>query len=104
MKAIDVMPQIGVSDQDVTAMLDVAGEVLRERRLFWLRDRPLVRVVDAGSASSILYQYVIGASPATVVDLTEEVALRLMAREIDKPGLMFSFLPEVDSEGRPLVE
>ncbi len=81
--------QIGVSQAQIQAVLDVAGEVLRERRMFFLGDRPLVRDCD----DAVLYQLHVPAHAVEAAAMTASVIERLVQRDLDVAGFAFSFLP-----------
>ena len=92
MKAHAVVARLGVSEQDVQAMLDVAGEVLRERRVFWLGPNPQVAVLDNEDGAGLLYQMEVAVDAQQASALSDEVVMRMVQRDLDKPGLAFSFL------------
>lgn len=83
------LQQVGVTQAQVQAMLDVAGEVLREHRMFFLGDQPIVRECD----DVVLYQLRVPAQPVEALAMTDEVIERLVDRDLDAAGLAFSFLP-----------
>jgi hypothetical protein len=80
----------GVSQAQVQAMLDVAGEVLRRHRRFFAGFRPVVRAVNEG----VLYQLALSDASLSEIDaMTDEVIYALVDRSLDAPGLAFSFIP-----------
>lgn len=80
----------GVSQAQVQAMLDVAGEVLRRHRRFFAGSRPVVRAVNDG----VLYQLALSDASLSEIDaMTDEVIHALVDRSLDTPGLAFSFIP-----------
>lgn len=81
--------RIGVSEQQVRDVLDIAGEVLRSRKFFFAGDRPLVRAIHDG----FLYQLRVRTDAATADAMTDEVIVRMVEKDMDFPGLAFSFIP-----------
>lgn len=88
MHASEVLKVNSVSEADLQAILDVAGEVLREHSLFWLGSDPHLGASD----DALLYQFCIAVDPQTASALTDEVLDRVISRDLDRPGLLFSFL------------
>lgn len=78
----------GISEQHLQAVLDVAGEVLRSRRLFHANTGPVVRC----SGDAVLYQIRVGVPADEAARLTLEVIDRMIDQDLDAPGLYFSFI------------
>jgi hypothetical protein len=93
LRAKEALDRLGLRDEDVQSMLDVAGEVLREERQIWMGPGPVIRVINTESDIGILYQFHVGGDPEWACQLTERVIDRLIEREIDCHGISFSFLP-----------
>lgn len=87
-----VLKRLQITEQQVQAMLDVAGEVLRERKLFWLEQLPVIHTWNNADGAGLLYELKVGLSPDEAFALTEAVVDRLIERELDAPGLSFSFI------------
>ena len=92
MKAHAVITRLGVTEADVQAVLNVAGEVLREHRLFWLDKEPRIDMIDDEDGAALMYQFRIGVDAKRANNLTDEVLMIMIERDLDKPGLCFSFL------------
>lgn len=88
-ESLVALKRIGVSEQQVRDVLDIAGEVLRSRKCFFAGDRPLIRTIHDG----FLYQLRVRADAATADTMTDEVIVRMVEKNMDVPGLAFSFIP-----------
>jgi hypothetical protein len=88
----------GHTEDQLAAVLDVAGEVLREHRLLWLDDMPQVFVrmgtddVAADSAPGLHYLYRVDLTPAEAAALGGEVGWRLVDLDLVFPALTVSVL------------
>lgn len=91
-QAAATLNDAGLSEEQLRSVLDTAGEVLREQRRFWLYDKPLLRLVRDPSPV-LLYQLWVDASAQETVELNRQVIYRLVERDLDVPGLLFSFIP-----------
>lgn len=83
------LKQVGVSEEQMRAMLDVAGGVLRRHKMFFAGQRPLIRSIHDG----VLYQLPVRANLAETAAMTDEVLHELVELDLDAPGLAFSFIP-----------
>lgn len=91
--AVEVMDQLGVTDAQFAAMVDVAGELLRENRLLWQTSFPDIRVLkDQDGGPSLSFEYRVGLSPREAVDLGWTLTERLIERGLDRPGINLDFL------------
>lgn len=88
-----VLAELQLSERDVRAMLDVAGEVLRKHELLTRLEDPLVRSVHGHGDPSLLFQLRLKAGVEEAMALTHEVLDLLIDRDLDRPGLAFSFIP-----------
>lgn len=91
-RADSAMKKLGVDHDAVTQMLDVAGEVLREHRLFWQTEHPLVHASDDADCVGVLFQLFVGVTPPEADQLTDEVLDRVIERGLVRPGISFSFI------------
>jgi hypothetical protein len=86
----------GRNEDELVAMLDVAGESMRARKLLWLNLMPQVIALsgDEGddSAPGVHYLYHVAVSPRVAAAMTSEVAWRLVEQDIDRPGLSVAFV------------
>ncbi|MGN6528474.1 MAG: hypothetical protein ACTHL8_18955 [Burkholderiaceae bacterium] len=84
------LDRMNVSEARLHDILEVAGEVLRQHRLFFADStQPLVRTNDDG----MLYQLRVRVSPEDAAQYTHEVVEKMVERELDVDGLYFSFVP-----------
>lgn len=85
----------GLSDEVAGQILDVAGEVLRERHLFWLNPFPDLEIVDVpGELQSIFMTFRVDASSDEAFEMNMRVAELLAERFDSIPwGLHVSFKP-----------
>ncbi|MDD2976088.1 hypothetical protein [Aquabacterium sp.] len=86
------LTRLQVNDGQLQAMLDVAGEVLREHSLFWLDPYPLVRAWYDDVGAGVLYELKVGVSTDDAYALTEAMIDRLIERDLDAPGVSISFI------------
>lgn len=92
-RGAQVMAQLGVSDADIAAMLDVAGEMLRERKLLWQNNCIDLSVLDAsqgGPALSLAYR--IDLSPAQAAQMGWALTEELVRRDLLRYGVSVDFL------------
>jgi hypothetical protein len=90
--ACQVLERLGLPEQDLIAILEVAGEVMRERRVFWSNLLPSVIVVNTEDDVGLLYQFVLPVEPEEAAQLSDTVIERIVTRNLDKPGISFSFV------------
>lgn len=82
------LQKVGATQDQVRAILDLAGEVLRRNGLFFLGEGPVLHYADEG----ILYELTLRAEMETVLRLTLEVMQAAVDHDRDAGGLGFSFL------------
>lgn len=85
------LKNIGVTEEQLRQVLDVAGAVLREHRLFYAGTAPVVRTAHDG----LLYQLRVGVTARQANDMTLQVIDRMIEHNLDAEGLYFSFIPEL---------
>lgn len=84
---------LGLSDQEIGEMLNVAGEIVRENRLTWSSGRPNVVIIDANhEGPSISIDWRLFVSPKKAAELTWELTDRLVRREVDRAGCSVGFI------------
>lgn len=86
----NLMAKSGTSDDTCAAIIDVAGEVLRKRRLFWLGNSAKF-VLDKHS-NSVLMRFSVEASYKDASRMTMEAAEILIERNLDASALMIDFV------------
>lgn len=92
-KAVDVMQNLGVSDADVAAMVDVAGEYLRANKLLWQGDQPDYTVLDSTHGGpALVIAYRIGVSPQEAAQMGWSLAEALIDRGLNRPGVHVDFV------------
>ena len=86
------MKQLSATDADFAPMLEVAGELLRERRIFpgWTAQIISTDLNDGGP--SVLMQYRLGISAEEAAEMNLELVDRLVDRNLDRPGLYVGFV------------
>jgi len=82
------LDQLKIRPDVVREMLDLAGEVLRKHRLFFIGQVPVVHALG----DCFLYELKIDVEPAAATDMTDEVIAMMVERDLDVPGLSFSFV------------
>lgn len=87
-----VLRRLEVGEDRLQAVLDVAGEVLRERNMFYNGTSPLVRTMDGEDGPGLLYQMKVAVSADVAAGMTFEVVDRLVDRHLDVEGVAFSFV------------
>ena len=93
-----LLKRLGATEADVTAILDVAGEVLREAKVFFVGNLSQVTVVDRPQDAGLLVELTVPCDAVTANVMTERVLERIVDSNLDKAGLAFSFLPQLSSE------
>ena len=92
MQSKAALDKLGISEQDVQAVLDIAGEILREKKLFW-QNLVHISIIDSEEGVGLLYQLEVCVDIPTASSMTDDVLMRMVDRDLDKPGIAFSFLP-----------
>lgn len=92
-RAAAIMGQLGVSDADVAAMIDVAGDFLRVEKLLWQNECIDITLLDAGQGGPALgLAYRIGVSPQQAARMGWALTDELVRRDLDRPGVAVDFL------------
>lgn len=92
-QAVGVMSQLGVSDAQLAAMLDVAGESLRSHNLLWETDQPDITVLDSEQGGPALaFEYRVYVSPEDAAQMTWGLTEALVNRDLDLPNVAVGFL------------
>jgi len=85
-RAVRFLDANAISDESLAAMLDVAGEMLRENRLFFIGRAPTVFVGDHDSLESFFeITFQVGLSGKAAAALDRELGHRLLTRLPDMP-------------------
>lgn len=88
-----VMDELHLTDSDISAAVDVAGEIMRENNLSWQNHMADIEVFNDDCAfRSIMLQFQVVVPPATAAAMCDTLIERLVARDIDRPGLCVTFL------------
>lgn len=94
-RACAVMNTLKITDEDVSAAVDVAGEIIREQRLVWKHQTPDIEAFDEDcDFRSLMLQFRLGVTPQKASELTFELIGRLVDRDLDRAGLSVCFLGE----------
>lgn len=92
-EAADVMRQLHVTDGDVAAMLDVAGECLRENKLLWENGLPDITLLDEShDGPALLMAFRIAVSPQEAVRISWGMTEAIVERGLDRAGLHVDFI------------
>lgn len=92
-EVVAALSRLQIAESDVRAMLDVAGEVMRERRLFTVGTSPMIDVHMDGDGASILIQYIVDVPIEDAVDMSWDVVERLVKAEASHAAIGVGFLP-----------
>ena len=86
----------GRTQDELVAVIDVAGEVLRSHRLLWLGAGPDVIALDGRegdeSAPGVHYLYRVEVDEVEATEMNDEIVSALVSRDLDRPGLSVSFM------------
>ena len=87
---------VGRSEDELVAVIDVAGEILRSRKLLWLGSSPDVIALDGSegdeSAPGVHYLFRVEVDKAEAAEMNDQLVSALVDRDLDRPGLSVSFL------------
>ena len=79
-RASDILRTAHISDEHAIEVLDIAGSLLRERKLFTLK-KPVVSIDDApGHAPTVFLTLPLRVTPEVAVDMTFELYERLLKK------------------------
>jgi hypothetical protein len=92
-RADRVLSELSLTQADVAAMLDVAGEVLREHNLQWLDETPIFDVFDGECEfRELVWKFKVWVTPQEAQKLNDELIEKLIQRNLDHNGLLVWFL------------
>lgn len=81
LQAADLLDRTGTTDDEVTALLDIAGELLRENSLFFMGLLPELTVIDDDDTEHCVFlNFAIAERPEKVSDMMFELANRAAER------------------------
>ena len=81
LQAADLLERTGTTDEEVTALLDIAGEIMREKRLFYMGRLPEFTVLDDDETEHCVFlTFAVGETPEVVSDMMFELASRAADR------------------------
>lgn len=93
LKATEIAGVLGVTDANIAAMIDVAGELLRENKLLWQNSLPDLTLLDATQGGpSLGIEYRVDLPPQQAVQLGWRLSEQLIERGLDRPGVYVDFL------------
>lgn len=97
LQAANLLERTGTTDEEVTALLDIAGEIMREKRLFYMGRLPEFTVLDNDETEHCVFlTFAVGETPEVVSDMMFELASRAADRLPRIPpgfGVGFSAVP-----------
>lgn len=86
----------GRTEDELVAILDVAGEAMRAKQLLWLDRMPHVITLTGAEgddcAPGVHYLYRVAVSPREAAAMTSDIGWKLIERELDRPGLSVAFV------------
>ena len=77
-----ILERVGIEDEEIGRILDVAGELMREQGLFYQDVGPQIFCVDDADLGGgcVYYTFALSATPERVTELQFELACRLVDR------------------------
>lgn len=94
-RAVRLMNELSISDADLAIALDVAGDLLRKNRLFFIGETPEVFVWDEDELEKTLsFTYKVGLASSEALALDRELGRALIERDVKVPfEVMIHFEP-----------
>ncbi len=86
----DLLAQSNVTDEICAQIIDVAGEVMRKHKLFWLGD--MANFVLDRESSSVLMRFNIDVTYQGASSMTSEAVGLLIERNLDTVPFMIDFV------------
>ena len=81
LQAADLLERTGTTDDEVAALLDIAGELMRENNLFYLGRLPELTVLDDDETERCVFlTFAVGEKPEVVSNMMFELASRAADR------------------------
>jgi hypothetical protein len=90
--AARILRDVGITQAQAQAALDVAGGLLREQQLLWLRDAPRLFAHRSAGDRGILIEFQLAVGPTEASSLSAELIDRLVAADLDLPCVSISFI------------
>lgn len=100
-RAQKVLKELKVSKGHVQAVLDVAGEIMRERDLWWLGIQPEITVINEDDHKSVFYQFAVATSPSLAAAMTLDFVDLLLGRGVDPEPVSVCFVGAATNERHP---
>lgn len=92
-RASNVLHEVGLTQEHATAWIEAAGEVMRDHRLLWLGDGPIIDVFDNDSELRLVsWKFKVWTTAEEAARLDDELFSKIVDRDLDKPGVLVSFL------------
>lgn len=92
-RGAETLTLLGVSDEQLASMLDLAGERLRTNKLYWEGSMPDIRVLSPQNGGpALMFNYRVAVSPQESARLTWELTEALVTRDLDIPGIHVGFV------------
>lgn len=79
---------MGITEEQIRGVLDLAGEVARENHLFFIGEVPHVRALG----DCMLYQLEVDTEPHVAAKMTDRVIDMMIENDLMLPGFAFAFL------------
>ncbi|MDH0866648.1 hypothetical protein [Mitsuaria sp. GD03876] len=90
--AVEVLAYYRIPIERARIVLDVAGELLREHRLWWLGGHPKLFAHRSLDDAGVLYELRVGLPSEDSLRLNDQLIERLVDRSLLLPGFSFSFI------------
>ena len=92
-RGAEALMLLGVSDEQLASMLDLAGENLRANRLYWEGGMPDIRMFSPENGGpALMFNYRIAVSPQESARMTWELTEALVNLNLDIPGIHIGFV------------
>lgn len=89
----EVLTLLEVSDAQIAAMLDLAGEILRANKLYWQGHMPDMHVLlPENGGPALMYDYRVFVSPQESARMNWELTETLVGHDLDIPGIHIGFV------------
>lgn len=90
---------LGVPEEQLQAVMEQAGEIMRQRRLLWLNESPDVITSETAAAPFVALNYRIDVTPGEAASMTWELAERLSELGLMPPSVTVGFIGQAKSRG-----
>lgn len=90
--SVSVLNAVGVTEDQAVKVVDMAGEILRSRKLVWLNDLPDVYSLPPGEGGPVVsLAYRVAVSPSEASEMTWQLLSKRIDSDLDSNGFQVSF-------------